>query len=138
MAFMKDHKNRLFVFSFCLMLAMISIVACNKGNETAAITFEDATKSKCKEYLKSILKDPDSYQSSSWVIKEIDYNDYLKTKKKYPDYDYKFYKYAYTNIYRAKNSFGGYGVSEAIFLVDSTGAFEFCDGSLPTYMRINE
>ena len=58
-----------------------------------------------KEYLKSTLKDPDSYASTEW-----------RTVRKLDDGNFKV-----RHKFRAKNSFGGYSIENHIYVYTSSG-----------------
>jgi len=58
-----------------------------------------------EQYLKSVLKDPDSYQPISWG-----------NVQEFSD------GYTVRHTYRAKNSFGGYVVESKTFMLDNSGS----------------
>lgn len=64
----------------------------------------DGSVPQIKKYLKKNLKDPDSYESIEW-------GKVIETNK----------GYTVRHKYRAKNSFGGYGVENQIFYLDEKG-----------------
>lgn len=64
----------------------------------------DASVRQVEEYLKSSLRDPDSYEGIEWSeVKETSTG------------------YVVRHKYRAKNGFGGYVVSNQLFYMDSDG-----------------
>lgn len=64
----------------------------------------DASVRQVEKYLKSSLRDPDSYESIEWSeVKETSTG------------------YVVRHKYRAKNGFGGYVVSNQLFYMDSDG-----------------
>lgn len=69
----------------------------------------DGSVSQVKRYLKSNLKDPDSYDGIEWSKIQITESD--------PNY-----RYYVRHKYRAKNSFGGYVISNKIFYLDRNGS----------------
>jgi hypothetical protein len=65
----------------------------------------DASVRQVERYLKNNLKDPDSYQSIEWsAVLKKDGGGFMVRHK-----------------YRAKNGFGGYGIENQIFTMDSAG-----------------
>lgn len=75
-----------------------------KGDVKVENSAWDGSVSQVKKYLKSNLKDPDSYESIEWGnVVETD-NGYMVRHK-----------------YRAKNSFGGYMVENNVFYLDFQG-----------------
>lgn len=69
----------------------------------------DGSVSQVKRYLTSNLKDPDSYDGIEWSKVQITQSD--------PSY-----KYFVRHKYRAKNSFGGYVITNKIFYLDRNGS----------------
>lgn len=59
------------------------------------------------QYLKSVLKDPDSYEGIEWTKVET--------------IDQAIGKYRVRHKYRAKNGFGGYSIENQVFYLDSLG-----------------
>ena len=75
-----------------------------QGNAKVENSSWDGSVSQVKKYLKSTLKDPDSYKSVEWgnVVKTN--NGYMVRHK-----------------YKAKNSFGGYVMENNVFYLDFSG-----------------
>jgi len=68
----------------------------------------DGSVSQVQDYLRSHLKDYDSYQAIEW--------------SKVTKVDAPQWKYAVRHKYRARNSFGGYMIENYIFYLDEKGA----------------
>jgi hypothetical protein len=82
--------------------------AIDKAEKKAGVKVEnsawDGSVQQVKKYLKSTLKDPDSYESIEWSdVKETEDG------------------YTVRHKYRAKNSLGGYVVENQIFYLDFQG-----------------
>jgi hypothetical protein len=123
-------------FSIVICLILPLLAGCNNSADCKkAPTWNEDIQQKCLAQLKGLLKDPDSYQSISWKVVN-NYPKYIALKKRFPEWDGKFYKWAFINEYRAKNSFGGYNFGTAYFLVDSLENIEYSDEEyLPSYIK---
>lgn len=76
------------------------------GNYMVENSAWDASVPAVTDYLKSNLKDPDSFQAIEWSpVKKIESGGYMVRCK-----------------YRAKNSFGGYVVENKVFIMTTDGA----------------
>ena len=80
-------------------------VSTSKLSEIVMNSPWDSSVSQVEDYLKGNLKDPDSYQAIEWSsVNKKDNGNFIVRHK-----------------YRAKNSFGGMVISNAIFTLDSRG-----------------
>jgi hypothetical protein len=79
----------------------------NKQNKIVSNSELDGSVSQVEEYLKSSLKDPDSYESIEWSPVSI-----VETET---------HKFIVRHKYRAKNGFGGYVISNQSFYLDKDG-----------------
>lgn len=96
-----------------LVMGVFLITATATGEEDSSSTEThgkvynsswDASVRQVEKYLKSSLRDPDSYESIEWSeVKETSTG------------------YVVRHKYRAKNGFGGYVVSNQLFYMDSDG-----------------
>lgn len=101
-----------FVIGFVWATSSSNKTSSSKTNTSSSKTSEivvnsewDASVYQVKNYLKENLKDPDSYQSIEWskVVKNSDGTFVVRHK------------------FRAKNGFGGYGIENKIFKLNSSG-----------------
>lgn len=117
---------RLFLFG------VVFIASCGDNpNPNEAISLE-AT---CRKMLVKTLLDPGSYQPIDWTHYTNDSQSYADLKKKYPDYNYKFFNRVFIHRYRAKNAFGAYNIGAIYFLLDSKDSIEMTE-SLPSYLNL--
>lgn len=122
-----------------LIFAILYIGCSENKISNKTIVNIDSLEKLCTIQIKTMLKDPDSYQSISWIHKDINERYYcfdrggtwynlesaeIDARNKVKDSV--FVRYELINKYRAKNSFGGYGdVGTAYFLTDSSGNIQF-------------
>ena len=96
-----------------LALAIIGMIFSddNDATETKEIVTNspfDASVIQIENYLKSTLRDPDSYEGIDWSEVQI--------------VNLPQHKYVVRHKYRAKNGFGGYIIENQLFYLDSLGA----------------
>lgn len=113
----KNKEIRLFtvkVIAIAVLLIVATVISgmCTSKSSSSSIPKDavmnspfDGSVRQVEIYLKSGLKDPDSYQSIEWSAVKKQQNGSFLVKHKY----------------RAKNSFGGYVVEEYIFSLDKNG-----------------
>ena len=99
--------------SVLLLLIIGYVKACSLGPKLSEVhnSTWDASVTQVVDYLKVNLKDPDSYQSINWS-KVQDFGPSHTT----------LHRYLVRHKYRAKNSFGGYVISNQLFYLDDNGA----------------
>jgi hypothetical protein len=76
----------------------------NQKSETVQNSAWDGSVHQVKAYLKNTLKDPGSFEATEWSKVEKTADGYMVRCQ-----------------YRAKNSFGGYVITNQIFLMDAEG-----------------
>jgi len=117
----RNNKTRNIIFGFVGFIILISIVASilpDRGTRAGIYNSTvDGSVYEVERYLKDNLKDPKSYESISWG-KVID----LGMEPSTP------YRYHVHHRYRARNSFGGFVISDQTFYMDKYGnVFEVKD-----------
>jgi hypothetical protein len=115
---------------------VVFFTSCNSRDQAnKAITWEENIERKCEKELKTILRDPDSYQNINWKLINIE-NECEAFNEKYPDYHGVHYKWELINNYRSKNGFGGYNFGEAYFLIDTADSIQFYERNLlPSFAK---
>lgn len=85
---------------FCFIFYSLMIIeGCNENNDcNKALTWNEHIQQKCLIQLKSLLKDPDTYQSVTWKVVN-NYPKYVELQKRLPDWDGAFYKWTFINEY---------------------------------------
>ncbi|MCI0716746.1 MAG: hypothetical protein L0Y77_10615 [Chlorobi bacterium] len=117
-----------------LLLLTITVLFIGCNEKQAEVTFEDKMKDKCESYLRTNLKDPESFKNYGWKITQTNYEVY-KNETENLNFDlFPFYPYIYELDYGGRNSFGGMVRNTAYFIVDTTGQFEYVGERLPKYI----
>lgn len=121
-------------YIYILTISLLFLPGCSSENANTATS----DKMKCEKIFKSMLKDPDSYQSITWekeiineyyFLYETNSGNIYYAFRPTPATDSILMSYRLINTYRAKNGFGGYNTGVAYFLVDSVGNVQYEKGN---------